>query len=242
MRTEEMDAYAVIPLTRGKSAIIDVTSLPLVEGVSWYAGRGRHTWYASANERGTGRPLQMGRVILGLKVGDGLFADHRNGNGLDNLRSNLRIALKYQNHINSKKRRGGSSRYIGVSRERRPLSNKWVAQVTVNKRHFWVGRFRTAREAATARDITAFHYQGEFARLNFSRSNYENTVKPDLNYHHDFICRWCDKAFRARGRNQVYCGRRCHDKWWASRRFKRGGKFFLKSGERIKRRRRKPCA
>lgn len=101
-------------------------------------------------------------MLLGA-VG-GLYIDHRNGNGLDNRRDNLRRATMSQNIANQFPR-GGSSKYKGVCRSKR--SGGWLAQICVNRKSIYLGRFGTEEEAARAYDVKAKEVWGEFARLNF---------------------------------------------------------------------------
>lgn len=58
--------------------------------------------------------MNMHRMILSLKVGDGVVVDHINGNGLDNRRINLRICKSSENTRNVTKRRDNKSGYKGV--------------------------------------------------------------------------------------------------------------------------------
>jgi hypothetical protein len=81
-------------------------------------------WYA---QRADG--LYMHRMIVGLDVA---LVDHRDGNGLNNTRANLRLVTVRENNINATKRRGCSSRYRGVDwcrGARAWRARVWVAEV-----------------------------------------------------------------------------------------------------------------
>lgn len=91
----------------------------------------------------------MHRAILGLAHGDGLEADHRNHEPLDNRRANLRI-LTPQANKRWVPSRGGSSHFVGVTWDRR--RKRWRAQIQVDGTVINLGRFETELEAAAARD------------------------------------------------------------------------------------------
>jgi hypothetical protein len=106
------------------------------------AGRGHR-------RKGKGQMILMHREILGLRAGDGQVADHRNSDGLDNRRANLRICSQGENAQNQNvKGARGSSGHRGVhwNSER----GKWTAQVKVEGRSRHVGNFDTQEEAAAA--------------------------------------------------------------------------------------------
>jgi len=96
--------------------------------------------------------------------------DHKNGNGLDNRRENLRSVSRAENQQN---RRGlnanNTSGFIGVS----PEGNRWRATIRVSGHQRHLGYFDTAEEAAQARDFATREAFGDFARLNFSDERME---------------------------------------------------------------------
>lgn len=89
--------------------------------------------------------------------------DHRNGNGLDNRRKNLRPCTHAQNCRNAKPR-SVSSKYKGVGWSR--VHNKWRARIRVDGILKSLGVFTEEAQAARAYDRAAAEYFGEFARLN----------------------------------------------------------------------------
>jgi hypothetical protein len=91
----------------------------------------------------------MHRVILGLTERT-RQADHIDGNGLHNTRSNLRPATGSENVQNQRKSktyadRPTSSRFRGVSWE--TAKQRWRSQVRVNGKTAFSRLFRTEQEA-----------------------------------------------------------------------------------------------
>lgn len=99
----------------------------------------------------------------------GKIIDHRDGNGLNNMRPNLRDADKAMNAANSRKRRGTRSKFRGVKVDPRPLKKRFEARIRINGSVRWLGRFETEEGAALAYDKAAEEAFGEFARPNFIR-------------------------------------------------------------------------
>lgn len=102
---------------------------------------------------GCGGTLPMARFILGLTKDDPREADHINRDPLDNRRENLRAASKSENQQNRECGYGVSS-FRGVYLH----AGKWCAQVTVNRRKHYLGRYDTQEEAAAiAAEFRAEH-------------------------------------------------------------------------------------
>lgn len=154
-----------IPLTKGKIAIVDLIDADLGQ-FNWTARKGRNTWYAYRNSP---RPnahikIRLHRVVAeraGLKI-DGLEVDHRDTDGLNCRRENLRAATRAQNGHNSRRSSSNTSGFKGVSFDRR--SGSYYAQICLNRKRSTVGGFKDPRAAADAYAEMAKRLHGEFAR------------------------------------------------------------------------------
>jgi hypothetical protein len=104
-----------------------------------------------------------------------MVVDHKNRNGIDNRRPNLRLATESQNCMNRQKQRVTSSKYKGVSWVR--SSGKWKAAIQVDKKNLHLGYFEDEEEAARAYDAAARKYQGEFAYQNFGGEEKQRGLK-----------------------------------------------------------------
>jgi len=155
-----------IPLTRGYVAIVDDDDYELVSRFKWQAGVRNHTVYAQRSFRGPdGRKTMQSlhRMLMNL-TDPAIQIDHRDHDGLNNSRSNLRACSHAENQRNVRKRNGGSSRFKGTCRNEG--KRKWIAQIVVNQKHIYLGCFSDELEAARVYDAAATQHFGEFANLN----------------------------------------------------------------------------
>jgi hypothetical protein len=160
------DAFRRIYLGEGKFTLVSPSDFYLFNNFQWCAKEYRGCFHAVRfNNHGDKGPMILSMHRLIMTPPRGLIVDHRNRNGLDNRRSNLRLATYSQNNCNKPKRKNTSSRFVGVSFDKR--GQHWVAYIHHNGKHIWLGRFDNEIDAAKARDKAARQYHGEFARLNF---------------------------------------------------------------------------
>lgn len=154
----------LIKLTQGKTAIVDDEDYEWLMGWKWSATEGPYTCYAKTSEIIEGKKItiRMHRMILGAKHGDEV--DHRNHNGLDNQRSNIRIATKNQNMRNRAPNTKGTSKFKGVYLYKR--TGRWAARIRVLSNLIYLGSFQDEIEAARAYDKAALKCFGEFALTN----------------------------------------------------------------------------
>lgn len=149
-----------IPLTRGLVALVDDEDYERVAAFgSWSGARYSRSGLFYASRASSGTTIYMHRFILSASKGEEV--DHRNHDGLDNRRSNLRLATKSQNHGNERKTDlPTTSRFKGVSAS---LKKGWRAQIMVNGLNRHIGYFVSENDAAAAYAEAARAAFGEFA-------------------------------------------------------------------------------
>lgn len=164
-----------IPLNGEHVTIIDDIDADVAD-FKWYPSIGKNQVPRYAFRGQSGHIVLMHRVILERIVGRSLKSnectDHINGNGLDNRRSNLRIASTSQNHYNRRKLKilmgkPTTSKYKGVRWEND--RKRWRVDIRIDGKKKFLGRFTSEIEAALAYNRAASSAFGEYARLNDSR-------------------------------------------------------------------------
>jgi len=147
----------VVHLTKGAFALIDAVDVPIVQPYRWHL---TSAGYAARTEKGIGCVL-MHRAILGASCGPQV--DHRNGDRLDNRRSNIRPCTASENSANRAPFEG--RKYKGVVGPDK--HGGFRAEIADE----YIGYFKTEIEAAVAYDVRAVERYGDFARLNFPQDN-----------------------------------------------------------------------
>lgn len=157
-----MTTTTEIELTQGQFAVIDKQDIDLVCGSSWFAIKAKNTYYAmrayKKNEEKSGNVF-MHRIILQTTQ----LVDHKDGNGLNNSRSNLRPCTYSQNQWNRKLNKNSTSGFKGVSFYK--PSGRWLACIRANKEYIHLGYFDTPEEASLAYYEAAIYLHGNFARF-----------------------------------------------------------------------------
>jgi hypothetical protein len=146
-----------IPLTQGKFAVVDDEDFDRLSRFKWHFDGTR---YARRSEKTTRTNIAMHNEIL--DVPKGFQIDHKDRDGLNNVKSNLRICTESENKCNRSFKIGVSG-YRGVWKN----GNKWEAYLKIGDRRIYGGVFSSKEDAAKARDDIARKYHKEFADLNF---------------------------------------------------------------------------
>ncbi len=130
-------------------------------GVSYACGR------TKVNGKSTTLPLH--RFILNLTDKTKVI-DHKDHDGLNNTKNNLRVCSQRENVRYSRPRKNKSSKFKGVSLFTQRIKGRiylsWTANIRVDNTRTRIGSFKTEHEAAIAYNKKAVELFGDFAYLN----------------------------------------------------------------------------
>lgn len=160
-----------IILNQGYTATVDDEDFESVSRFKWCVlnhKRRRYAYCTMQAGRIGGKRLQCHMLLhrLIMRPPEGIDVDHKDHDGLNCQRDNMRLATRSQNLQNQRRRRG-SSLFKGVNWNK--SRGRWLAQICVEGRRIFLGRFSSEIDAACAYDTAARKYFGEFACLNFPR-------------------------------------------------------------------------
>jgi hypothetical protein len=158
-------------LTQDKVAVVDDMDYEWLSQWPWHARKkkskssaGITKFYAARHSKNNEPPVMMHVEIMKRA---GIFSsdyDHKDGDGLNNQRKNLRPCTKSQNSANRRKRNNTTSRFKGVYWNKK--AGKWRAQINPNREMKHLGLFRSEEDAARAYDKAALEIFGDFSLTN----------------------------------------------------------------------------
>lgn len=154
-----------ILLTKGQVALVDDADYDWLNQWKWNAQSNKHTFYANRTVcvKGIKKGISMHRLIMGLT--DRIFeVDHRDRNGLNNQRANLRVCTHKQNAVNRGGFKNQTSKHKGVYFHKR--DGNWRGGIKNNGITIHLGMFDNETDAAIAYNNKSIELNGEFAKLN----------------------------------------------------------------------------
>ncbi len=146
--------------------MVDDADFEMINKFNWYLKSPKANFnYAARTYLSDGKRklVFMHRMILNV-TDRSLDIDHKDGNGLNNQRDNIRIATRSENNRNRKAKYNSTSQYVGVSKAK---DGRWAAQIKPEgKNPIGLGWYINEIDAALAYNKAAIKIHGEFAKLN----------------------------------------------------------------------------
>ncbi|KKK90400.1 hypothetical protein LCGC14_2723370, partial [marine sediment metagenome] len=139
----------IIKLSQGCEALVDDKDFEMLNKFNWCVIKSRNTFYARRTKWNGNKShsIIMHRLIMGLEKGDGSQIDHRDGNGLNNIKSNLRLCTSSQNRQNQFAIEGNVN-FKGVGFNKR--SGKYRARIMKHGEQYSLNEHKTPKQAALA--------------------------------------------------------------------------------------------
>lgn len=158
-----------IPLTRGYIALVDDEDYDRAMQYNWRATtsiEARRVYIYACRWKPIGKGKRVIEYLQKFILNTPHLIDHVNRDGLDNRKSNLRLATFGQNNQNmiKKQHKKNSSQYKGVGFHKG--MHRWRVRLTTNYVECVIGYYDTEVEAAVAYNNKAIEVFGEFAKLN----------------------------------------------------------------------------
>jgi hypothetical protein len=149
-----------LPLRYGSFTHVDAIDYHRLTTFDWFSRIDGYVY--GIPKTGERRIVSLSRIIMSAPPNT--VVDHKDGNPLNNRRSNLRFCTQRQNTYNRRLNTNSTSGYKGVHWHKR--NRVWVAYLDHNKTRRHLGCFHSADLAARAYNIAARQCHGQFARLN----------------------------------------------------------------------------
>lgn len=148
----------MIVKVKEQDVLIDDEDISLFESHTWHLHKG----YVCTNIKKKST-VPFHRLVLNANNSKH-HVDHKNGNTLDNRKSNLRFATIAENARNRPFQKNNKTGYKGVYP--RKDASTFRAQIRYQGKKYGLGSYKTAKEAALAYNNAAVKFYGEFAWLN----------------------------------------------------------------------------
>ncbi len=145
-------------------AIVDDKDFIRINSHKWCPRVKKDTVYAVRTDYSVVPPVEVRMHREVLRDCCAPHVDHRDSNGLNNQRHNLRPCRPWQNAGNMKLPRNNTSGYKGVGWDKQ--KNKWRTRLFTRSGSVSLGHYFCIIKAAKAYNKAAIEYFGEFANTN----------------------------------------------------------------------------
>lgn len=153
-------------------AVVDDEDFERISSNKWYVMKLYHfdteilyaRRYEGSPRRGNHRAILMHREILGA-TSSVQKVDHKDGDGLNNTKGNIRICTHSENMSNRKVSYKKSIQYLGVILDRK--SSKYMAAMKLNGVVYKTPLFNTPELAAVAYNDLVIKYKPTSGKLNY---------------------------------------------------------------------------
>jgi len=147
-----------VSLSNGMTAVIDDVDRSLIDGIRWHVQINKSgVMYAVTYSLGR-KKIYMHRRLLGL-TDSAIHVDHIDGNGLNNVRANIRVCNHAENSRNQSIRVNNSSGFKGIWKHQK---GKWQAKIVKEGRSFHLGTFESPEAAQAAYANASAMIHGEY--------------------------------------------------------------------------------
>lgn len=154
--------YKKNPKHKDLFAMVDDDQYESLSKYNWhYMEQQKGFFYACRNVFNEGKTRQK-KIRMHCEVMGNKYIDHKDHNGLNNQKENLRESCSKTNGYNRKQQSNLSGGYKGVSLSR----NKFKASIKINGNHNYLGTRDNPKDAARLYNDAALKYFGEFAYIN----------------------------------------------------------------------------
>lgn len=162
----QVDEFTIaIQLTKGYVSYIDIIDADLAQ-FNWcvqeYPSTKRYA-VRKTRDRSFGLHQLILERILGSDIPENIMTDHRDNDGLNNRRDNLRLASRSENQRNRPTCKNSNTGLKGASIVTH--RNCYQSVICIDGKRKFLGYFSTAEEAHQAYCEAAVKYYGEFARF-----------------------------------------------------------------------------
>ena len=157
-----------LPLTNGGYALVDDEDYNRLIGLGWYRwhNRKKRSVYACRNiVKPDGKPSReyLHRAVMGLQLGNPLQVDHKNFDGLDCRKENLRTVTIALHNRNQRLRRTNKS---GVKGVKLCKDGRWIARIKLNGKEKSLGVYGKIEEAGFAYNLASELVHGVYGSKN----------------------------------------------------------------------------